>query len=234
VQDLQDTILNLIITGSRRGLSANCHLIFFLRPDPAQAHRGGGSPGGHGRRRSGQRWAAMGRARAQNRESRSRRTRWGAHLGRRTTAAAGERKSTPAGPFFFLWSTRASAGRRSGWAGSARRRNRGRGPKARAQGLACRARSPIGGGRRGQCPGHGRWPDGPRRAGELGRCGRSGLGRASGSAQSGLVNFLFVFEIFFSAKTNPGNAQKMFRGTKNTQKNHKNSRKIPRDRLRHE
>jgi hypothetical protein len=40
VQDLQDTILNLIITGSHRGLSANCHLIFFLRPDPAQAHRG--------------------------------------------------------------------------------------------------------------------------------------------------------------------------------------------------
>jgi hypothetical protein len=43
------------------------------------------------------------------------------------------------------------------------------------------------------------------------------LGRASGSAQSGRVDFLF-FEIFFSAKTDPGNAQKMFRGTKNTQK----------------
>jgi hypothetical protein len=42
------------------------------------------------------------------------------------------------------------------------------------------------------------------------------LGRASGSAQSGSVDFFF--EIFFSAKTNPGNAQKMFRGTKNTQK----------------
>jgi hypothetical protein len=76
-----------------------------------------------------------------------------------------------------------------------------------------------GGGQAGcQCPGHGRWPDGPRRAGGLGRCGRSGLGRASGSAQSGSVDFLFFFEIFFSAKTNPGNAQKMFRGTKNTQK----------------
>jgi hypothetical protein len=31
------------------------------------------------------------------------------------------------------------------------------------------------------------------------------------------VDFLF-FKIFFSARTNPGNAQKMFRGTKNTQK----------------
>jgi hypothetical protein len=87
-----------------------------------------------GRRRPWWPWpsalrASMGRARAQNRESRSRRTRWGAHLGRRTTAAAGERKSTPADPLFFLRSTRASAGRRSGWAGSARRRIRGRGAR---------------------------------------------------------------------------------------------------------
>jgi hypothetical protein len=52
----------------------------------------------------------------------------------------------------------------------------------------------------------------------LGRCGRSGLGRASGSAQSGRVDFLFFSKYFFSAKTNSGNAQKMFRGTKNTQK----------------
>jgi hypothetical protein len=42
------------------------------------------------------------------------------------------------------------------------------------------------------------------------------LGRASGSAQSDWVDFFY--EIFFSAKTNPGNAQKMFRGTKNVQK----------------
>jgi hypothetical protein len=42
------------------------------------------------------------------------------------------------------------------------------------------------------------------------------LGRASGSAQSS--RFSFFLKIFFSARTNPGNAQKMFRGTKNTQK----------------
>jgi hypothetical protein len=39
----------------------NCHLIFFLRPDLAQAHRGGGGgPSGHGRRRSGHRGAELG------------------------------------------------------------------------------------------------------------------------------------------------------------------------------
>jgi hypothetical protein len=39
----------------------NCHLIFFLRPDLAQAHRGGGGgPGGHGRRRSGHRGTELG------------------------------------------------------------------------------------------------------------------------------------------------------------------------------
>jgi hypothetical protein len=38
--------------------------------------------------------------------------------------------------------------------------------------------------------------DGPRRAGGLGRCGRRGLGRASGSAQSGRVDFLFFRNIF--------------------------------------
>jgi hypothetical protein len=42
----------------------------------------------------------------------------------------------------------------------------------------------------------------------------------TGSAQVEKDRFsLFFFEIFFfGAKTNPGNAQKMFRGTKNTQK----------------
>jgi hypothetical protein len=73
------------------------------------------------------------------------------------------------------------------------------------------------------------WPDGLRWAGGLGRCGRSGLGRASGSAQSGRVDFLFFSKYFFSAKTNSGNAQKMFRGTKKYPENHKNSRKISRD-----
>jgi hypothetical protein len=42
----------LIFLGSCRGLSAKLSLIFFLRPDVAQGHRGGGGgPGGPGRRR---------------------------------------------------------------------------------------------------------------------------------------------------------------------------------------
>jgi hypothetical protein len=81
-----------------------------------------------------------------------------------------------------------------------------------------RARPPIYGGaraggglpRRRRDPG----PDGPR----AGLRRRSGLGRASGSAQSGRVDLLFFRNIFQCKKTNLGNAQKMFRGTKNTQK----------------
>jgi hypothetical protein len=45
---------------------------------------------------------------------------------------------------------------------------------------------------------------------------------------------VFFSEIFFSAKTISGNAQKMFRGTKNTQEITKILGKIPRDRLGHE
>jgi hypothetical protein len=58
---------------------------------------------------------------------------------------------------------------------------------------------------------------GPGQAGGWVGAEGNGLGRASGSAQSGRF-FFFFFRNFFSAKTNPGNAQKMFRGTKNTQK----------------
>jgi hypothetical protein len=72
-----------------------------------------------------------------------------------------------------------------------------------------RARPPIYGGARagGGLPRRRRdaGPDGP----HAGLRRQSGLGRASGSAQSGRVDFLF-FEIFFSAKKNkskkcPGN-----------------------------
>jgi hypothetical protein len=65
------------------------------------------------------------------------------------------------------------------------------------------------------------WPTGPRWAPRGPRSGRrraeGGWVGPSGSAQLDRIGFLF-FEIFFCAKTNPGNAQKMFRGTKNTQK----------------
>jgi hypothetical protein len=47
----------------------------------------------------------------------------------------------------------------------------------------------------------------------LGRCG--GAGWVGPLARPNPVDF---FKIFFSARTNPGNAEKMFRGTKNTQK----------------
>jgi hypothetical protein len=58
--------------------------------------------------------------------------------------------------------------------------------------------------------------------------------RPSGSAQTEGIKFVFFSEIFFSAKTISGNAQKMFRGTKNTQEITKILGKIPRDRLGHE
>jgi hypothetical protein len=49
-------------------------------------------------------------------------------------------------------------------------------------------------------------------------CGaRSGLGRASGSAQSGRVDFLF-FEFIFNVKTNSSKVLKLFKGTKKTRK----------------
>jgi hypothetical protein len=80
--------------------------------------------------------------------------------------------------------------------------------------LAGDARIPREVRRRAQlCTGRGlRWASTGPKAGPRRR--RTGLGRASGSAQSG--RFTFFFEIFFSARTNLGNAQKMFRGTKNT------------------
>jgi hypothetical protein len=63
-----------------------------------------------------------------------------------------------------------------------------------------------------------------------------GLAGLAGRARAGWVEprarpnpvdrFWFFFEIFFSARINPGNAQKMFRGTKNTQKITKNPGKF--------
>jgi hypothetical protein len=58
----------------------------------------------------------------------------------------------------------------------------------------------------------------------LGRDGGKRFG-PSGSTQQGRISFFS--EIFFSAKTNPGNAWKMFRGTKNTQKIPKIPGKFP-------
>jgi hypothetical protein len=52
---------------------------------------------------------------------------------------------------------------------------------------------------------------------EVGSGGQGGAGWVGPLARPNPVDFLF-FEIFFSARTNSGNAQKMFRGTKNTPK----------------
>jgi hypothetical protein len=47
--------------------------------------------------------------------------------------------------------------------------------------------------------------------------GQSGLGRATGSAQSGRADFFF-FEFIFNAKTNSRKVLKLLKGTKNTPK----------------
>jgi hypothetical protein len=57
-----------------------------------------------------------------------------------------------------------------------------------------------------------------------GRRGRKRVGSGLGPAQSGRIGFFSLFFLFFfsefipSAKTNPGNIQKLFKGTKNTPK----------------
>jgi hypothetical protein len=69
---------------------------------------------------------------------------------------------------------------------------------------------------------------GPVRPGQrLGQSGlmRTGLGLRARPKRKG-IRFAF-FEIFFSAKTNSRKPQKMFRGTKNTQKIPKISGKFP-------
>jgi hypothetical protein len=135
------------------------------------------------------------------------------------------------------WTSRRRIGRRPARGGHRRRRacgsggarhDSGTGQWRRSRGrlgAARRLASPFMGPRSGrQARGGGvpapdsdqAWQPGPNGP-SAGMRRRSGLGRASGSAQSSRVDILF-FEIFFSAKTNPRNAQKMFRGTKNTQK----------------
>jgi hypothetical protein len=50
------------------------------------------------------------------------------------------------------------------------------------------------------------------------RLGRGGPDRVGPLARPNPVDFLFFRNMFQCKKTNPGNEQKMFRGTKNTQK----------------
>jgi hypothetical protein len=63
-------------------------------------------------------------------------------------------------------------------------------------------------------------PSGPERVGPL------------GSARSSRIGFFFEF--IFQCENNPNKHQKMFLEHEKYSKNHKKSRKIPRDRLRHE
>jgi hypothetical protein len=96
-----------------------------------------------------------------------------------------------------------------------------------------RARPPIYGGARarGGLPRRRRdaGPDGPR----AGLRQRSGLGRASGSAQSGRVDFSFFPNLFLMRKQIPEKSRNCLNARKILRKS-QNSRKIPRDRLRHE
>jgi hypothetical protein len=58
--------------------------------------------------------------------------------------------------------------------------------------------------------------------------GRVRLGRAFGLGPDRIGWVLFIFfEIIFQCKTNSGKTQKMFKGTKNTQKTPKNPGKFP-------
>jgi hypothetical protein len=75
--------------------------------------------------------------------------------------------------------------------------------------------------------GHGhRWPgsDGPHEGSRPGRARRVG---PSGSAGTEWIRFVFFSKYFSVQKKNSGSAQKMFRGTKNTQKITKIPEKFP-------
>jgi hypothetical protein len=65
-----------------------------------------------------------------------------------------------------------------------------------------------------------------------GRAERAGAGRAFGLGPFQYDRFFFEF--IFQCENNSSKHQKMFLEHEKYLKNHKNSRKIPRDRLRHE
>jgi hypothetical protein len=77
--------------------------------------------------------------------------------------------------------------------------------------------------------------DGPQRA-RLGLSGRgsAGAGRALRLGPFQKDRFSFFSNLFFQCENNSSKHQKMFLEHEKYSKNHKNSRKIPRDRLRHE
>jgi hypothetical protein len=64
-----------------------------------------------------------------------------------------------------------------------------------------------------------------------GRAERAGAVGPSGSTHSSKIGF---FEFIFQRENNSSKHQQMFLEHEKYSKNHKNSRKIPRDRLRHE
>jgi hypothetical protein len=75
---------------------------------------------------------------------------------------------------------------------------------------------------------------GLRRAGGLGRRGRTGSGLRARLVRNRIGFFFFFSNLCFNAKNNSSKHQKRFLEHEKYSKNHKNSRKISRDRLRHE
>jgi hypothetical protein len=180
--------------------------------------------------------ASKGSSKMQNGERRSRGSQRHAHQQWRQTEVAGFRRSTPAGvaagaALSELLPVAAARGvgedgRGWGW-GHAGARGGGLYRCAPLVALGTHAEKAAAG---APCCLR---PMGFRRAG--GRAGAGGADWVGPLARPNPVDFLFFSKYFFSsARTNSGNAQKMFRDTKKYPENHKNSRKIPRDRLRHE